>query len=124
VGVPDVDAALPFAYLTTTGRRTGRPHRIEIWFGVEGGGSASSSAFLLAGGGRSSDWVANLEADPAVTIEIGPSTWSAVARVVTDDAEAATARRLLCEKYQPTYDGDLAGWRDSALPVAVDLPDR
>ena len=126
MGVPDVDAALPFAYLTTTGRRTGRAHRIEIWFGVEGGASASVSVsvYLLAGGGRSSDWVANLEAEPAVTIEIGPSTWSAVARVVTDDAEAATARRLLYEKYQPTYDGDLAGWRDSALPVAVDLPDR
>lgn len=114
-----VDAALPFAYLTTTGRRTGRAHRIEIWFGVEG--TASSSVYLLAGGGRASDWVANLEAAPAVTIEIGPSRWSATARVVTDAVEAATARRLLYEKYQPTYDGDLAGWRDSALPVAVDL---
>jgi len=24
-------------------------------------------------------------------------------------------------KYQPTYGGDLSGWRRSSLPVAVDL---
>jgi hypothetical protein len=26
-----------FCYLTTTGRVTGRPHTIEIWFALEGG---------------------------------------------------------------------------------------
>ena len=31
------------------------------------------------------------------------------------------ARRLVVAKYQPTYGGDLSGWRRSALPVAVDL---
>jgi hypothetical protein len=25
------------------------------------------------------------------------------------------------EKYQPGYAGDLRGWRESALPVAIDL---
>jgi hypothetical protein len=25
-----------YCYLTTTGRRTARPHRIEIWYATEG----------------------------------------------------------------------------------------
>ena len=30
-------AADDFCYLTTTGRRTGNPHEIEIWFAVDPG---------------------------------------------------------------------------------------
>ena len=115
----DLDGAdaLPFAYLTTTGRRTGRPHRIEIWFGRAGG----RTLYLLAGGGRRSDWVANLEAAATVEIEVGDGRWTASARIIEDAEEAALARRLLFEKYQPTYGGDLSEWRERALPVAVDL---
>ena len=35
-----------FCYLTTTGRTTGKPHRIEIWFAREG-----STVYVLAGAG-------------------------------------------------------------------------
>lgn len=107
---------LPFAYVTTTGRRTGRPHRIEIWFARHG-----STLFVLAGGGRRSDWVANLVVTPTVTVEVGEHRSNATARIVSDPDEEATARRLVFEKYQPGYDGDLTGWRESALPVAIDL---
>lgn len=58
-------AADDYCYLTTTGRRTGRPHRIEIWYAADG-----DRLYLLSGGGRSSDWVQNLIADPAVLVEI------------------------------------------------------
>ncbi len=34
-----------FCYLTTTGRKTGRPHTIEIWFGF-----ANDTFYLLSGG--------------------------------------------------------------------------
>ena len=112
-----IDNGLPFVYLTTTGRRTGRPHRIEIWFGHEAG----STLYLMAGGGTRSDWVANLIASPAVEIEIGGTTWPAFARVVEEPDEAALARRLLFDKYQPTYSGDLTDWRERSLPVAIDL---
>ena len=36
-------AGQDFAYVTTRGRRTGRPHTIEIWFGVREG-----RAYLLS----------------------------------------------------------------------------
>jgi hypothetical protein len=39
-----------YAYLTTTGRISGRPHRIEIWFAVDAG-----RVYLLSEGGEQSD---------------------------------------------------------------------
>ncbi len=106
-----------FCYLTTTGRVTGRPHRIEIWFGLDG-----ATAYLLAGGPRS-DWVRNLLRDPDVTFEVAGRSMAAHARLVDDPAEQRTARRLVYEKYSPRYRGSLEQWRDTALAVAVDLPE-
>ena len=109
-------AADDYFYLTTTGRRSGRPHRIEIWYAVAG-----QTLYLLAGGGHSSDWVRNLEADPAVTLELGDAVLATRARIVDDADEAERARTLLFEKYQPRNDGDLTTWRQRALPIALDL---
>ena len=106
----------PFCYLTTVGRRTGRPHTIEIWFAISG-----RTLYVLAGGGRRSDWVANLLRTPRVEVRIGEHRSLGRARVVTDEAEAELARRLVPEKYEAGYGGDLLRWRRRALPVAVDL---
>jgi deazaflavin-dependent oxidoreductase (nitroreductase family) len=119
VQLPDERRADDFCYLTTTGRRTGRAHTIEIWFATPEG--AGSPLYLLAGGGRQSDWVRNLVATPAVSVRVGEQTWSATAQVIEDAAEREEAARLVFEKYQPGYGGDLSGWRASALPVAVAL---
>lgn len=111
---PDV-AGEAFCYLTTRGRRSGRPHEIEIWFAAAG-----DTFYLLSGGGEAADWVRNLRAEPAVTVRVGATAWSGRARVVTADGEAAQARRLVFDKYEPGYDGSLTRWRDTALPVAID----
>lgn len=109
-------ASEQFSYLTTTGRKSGRPHEIEIWFGLE-----DATIYMLSGGGKKSDWVANLIAKPSVTVRIGDRTFNAIARIVNDLSEDARARRLLLEKYEPTYSGDLKEWGEKALPIAVDL---
>jgi deazaflavin-dependent oxidoreductase (nitroreductase family) len=106
---------LPFCYLTTTGRVSGRPHTIEIWFALHG-----ATVYLLSGG-RSSDWLRNLVADPRVTVRIGELDLPALARVVTDVEEEALARRLLPDKYATGYSGDLTEWGRTAVPVALDL---
>lgn len=105
-----------YCYLTTRGRATGRPHTIEIWFGLEDG-----RVYMLAGGRDRSDWVRNLQRDPVVTVRIGAETFAGRARVVQEAAEDALARRLLLEKYAPRYRGDLTDWGRRALPVAVEL---
>lgn len=105
-----------FCYLTTIGRVTGRPHTIEIWFALE-----DVVLYMLAGGGRKSDWVRNLTQRPGVNVRIGATRIGGRARIVTDDDESGRARVLVYSKYQSEYGGDLRSWRDTALPVAVDL---
>ena len=105
-----------YCYLTTRGRVSGRPHRIEIWFAIEG-----ATLYMLSGGGERSDWVKNLRRDPAVTVEIRHGQFAGRARIVTDTAEDERARAAVHDKYAGGYSGDLTAWRRSALPVAVDL---
>lgn len=108
-----------YCYLTTRGRLTGRPHRIEIWFAIDG-----ETVYMLSGGGEGSDWVKNLRRDPAVVVEVGSGRYEGGARVVSDPDEDERARALLYEKYAPRYRGDLSRWRRSALPIAVDIAPR
>ena len=106
-----------YCYLTTIGRRTGSPRRIEIWYARE-----RDTLYLLSGGGRRADWVRNLEADASVTVELDGDTHAATARILDGDSdESQRARQLVFDKYKSRYGGDLTGWRNEALPVALDL---
>jgi deazaflavin-dependent oxidoreductase (nitroreductase family) len=113
-----------FCYLTTTGRRSGRPHEIEIWYASSTDGR---TLYLLSGGRDNSDWVRNLVADPACTVRVGSRDAAprhARARIVLDaGSEESIARTLVHDKFQPRYEGDLSGWRVRALPIALDLGD-
>jgi hypothetical protein len=65
--------------------------------------------------------VRNLVTRPDVTVRVGVTTYRATARVVTPDtAEDARARTLVFAKYSPRH-ADLEGWRERALPVAIDV---
>jgi deazaflavin-dependent oxidoreductase (nitroreductase family) len=104
-------------YLTTRGRLSGRPHEIEIWFGV-----ADGRMYLLSGGMDRADWVRNIRRTPAVTVRIGAETRPGQGRIVDDPAEDAVARRLLADKYdQREADGSPDEWARTALPVAVEI---
>lgn len=105
-----------FCYLTTTGRVSGQPRTIEIWFALHDG-----RAYLMAGGREKANWVRNLVRDAHVRLRIRDRTFEATARLVFDDEEDELARRLLLEKYQPGYQGSLQDWGRTALPVAIEL---
>jgi deazaflavin-dependent oxidoreductase (nitroreductase family) len=107
-----------YCYLTTTGRRSGRPHRIEIWYSADG-----NTLYLLSGGGRSADWVQNLAVNAAVLVELDGHARPGHARIVDDDREDLAARSLVFAKYSLRTSDDLTSWRDRALPVAIDLDD-
>ena len=86
---PDVDAALERGHtidITTTGRRSGEPRRIEIVFhNVDG-------RIYISGvpSPRKRRWLRNLEAEPQFTFHLKGKTradLSAVARVIDDEAE-------------------------------------
>ncbi len=111
------DNAHKYVYLTTTGRRSGRPHTIEIWYG-----EADGRLYLLAGGRDRADWVRNLRADPRIEVRRGDITSPARARVVGGGDEDALARRLLAAKYQGWREGQpMSEWARTALPVAIEM---
>jgi deazaflavin-dependent oxidoreductase (nitroreductase family) len=71
--------------ITTTGRKSGQPRRIEIWFHRVDG-----RYFITGTPGRPRDWYANLVAHPAFTFHLKESATAdlpATARAVTDPAE-------------------------------------
>lgn len=116
--MPDDVTSQDFCYLTTSGRVTGSPHRIEIWFAL-----VDQTVFLMAGDRDRSDWVRNLMITPDVELELGGRKRVTRARVVEDGTdEDALARRAMLEKYAERDGGDLSTWGRTALVVAVDWP--
>ena len=111
-----VVAADDYCYLTTTGRVSGRPHEIEIWFGLVG-----ATLYMLSGGGDRSDWVKNLRAQPACSVRIRERRYPGRARMLDGGDEDGRARRMLVEKYRPRYSGDLEEWGRRSRVVAIDL---
>ncbi len=79
--------------ITTTGRRSGKPRRIEIWF------YRFEGSIYLSGmpGSRTRDWLANLTAEPRFTFHLKHGVAAdlpAVATVINDRQER---RRVLAE---------------------------
>jgi deazaflavin-dependent oxidoreductase (nitroreductase family) len=106
-----------YCYLTTTGRVTGNPHEIEIWFGLN-----NNTLYIMSGGGEKSDWVKNLRKNPAVTVRIAKQTFNATASIVEDETEQMLARNMLADKYKEREsDGALSEWAQSALVVAFHI---
>jgi deazaflavin-dependent oxidoreductase (nitroreductase family) len=99
---PGAFAHLECCDITTIGRRSGRPHRIEIWFAVE-----ASTLYVISGNGPGADWFRNVVAEPSVTVELGGEVRQGRARVVTDADERRRLGEVLGAKY-PSWQGDPA----------------
>ena len=70
--------------ITTTGRRTGLPRRIEIWF------LKLDGRLYITGSPGRRDWYANLVEDPAFTFHLkqtAQADLTARARPIEDDTE-------------------------------------
>ena len=119
-------SAIPFnpatklGYLETTGRVSGLPREIEIWFAYENG-----LIYLMSGGGLNKDWTRNIQKTPAVRFKVDGVWVEGTARVVDDPVLEARVRRVVGGKY---YDFDPDGndplpneWTRTAVPVVIDL---
>ena len=97
----------PILYLTTTGRVTGRPREIEIWFVIRKG-----KYYVLAEHFLKTQWVKNILKNPRVLVRVAGREFEAAARVLDpgDDKQIwELARQLARRKY---------GWGEG-LPVEI-----
>ncbi len=100
-------AALRVLYLTTTGRITGQPRTVEIWFVAYQG-----RLHVLAEHFHQTNWVNNIKMNPLVSVRIGGRQLQASARILDPGLDADSWRAvqdLSREKY---------GWGDG-LPVEL-----
>lgn len=92
-----VPADLPYLYLTSTGWKSGSPHRIEIWFVAYNG-----AFYIVAERRERSHWVQNIRHNPSVTFEVGDQTYTGIGRLIDNAAEpdlAAAVSKLMDDKY-------------------------
>ena len=93
----------PYLYLTTSGRRSGLPREIEIWF------TYCRGRFYLIAEYPTSNWVQNLCVHPEVRIRVAGQEFSAKARIPSPESEPellSEVRSLSQEKY---------GWGDGLV---------
>ncbi len=82
--------------ITTTGRKSGQPRRIEIVFFHQDG------RIYITGLPGKRAWLANLKADPRLTFHLKKGTTvdlPATARIVTDETERRPLLERVCDEW-------------------------
>jgi deazaflavin-dependent oxidoreductase (nitroreductase family) len=106
--------------LTTTGRRSGQPRRIEIYLhSIEG-------RLIISGiprPGRTRAWIHNIEADPRVTIHVKGDRVQAdlagTARIISDRAERLVVLRAVAANWERS---DLEAMVEHSPLIEVSIP--
>jgi len=87
-------ASQKLIHVTTTGRKTRKPHRVELWYAVKNG------KVYLSHEGSDTDWMKNIRHSDRVSFEIGGKNFTGKARLLENDSEEAwEAEAALYEKY-------------------------
>ncbi len=105
--------------ITTTGRRSGQPRRIEICF------YRVADAIYLSGvpGPRTRDWLVNLAASPHFTFHLKHAVQAdlpAEAEVITDPAERRRVLTPIVDDYNDRNGGPDSPWPRGVLEEWVE----
>jgi deazaflavin-dependent oxidoreductase (nitroreductase family) len=93
-----------FLYLSTKGWKTGREHRIEIWFVVSG-----DKYYVISEHKEKAHWVQNVIHNPRVMFTVNSKSFEGAARIVDKHGEPKLAEEvssLMHTKY---------GWSDGLI---------
>lgn len=105
--------------ITTTGRRSGRPRRIEIVFhNMDGRIIISGSPSR-----RTRAWLRNLEADPRLTIHLKgvlEADLAGTARIISDPVERRTVADWLVRHSWPRMDAAAMATYSPMIEVTLD----
>ena len=105
--------------ITTTGRRSGKPRRIELVFHNVNGRIVISGSPSR----RTRGWIWNLEADPRLTFHLKRSVHAdlpATARVITDPAERRQLAEWIVANAWPNQDVEAMTRFSPFIEVTID----
>jgi deazaflavin-dependent oxidoreductase (nitroreductase family) len=94
-----------FLYLTTKGWKTGKLHKIEIWF-VE----QNKKYYILSERGKDTHWVQNILHDPKVSFQVNNQAFDGYGRVIEDAATEKDLIHRISELMDKKY-----GWNDGLI---------
>lgn len=86
-----------FLYLTTIGWRTGRQHRIEIWYVTH-----NERYYIMSECGINAHWVRNISHNSRISFSINNSNYEGEGRIIDSAKEsqlAAQVSEIMNEKY-------------------------
>jgi deazaflavin-dependent oxidoreductase (nitroreductase family) len=87
-----------FLYLTTKGWKTGKNHRIEIWY-VD----CNDKYYIMSELHKRAHWVQNIMHNPRVLFTVNEKTFEGTARLVDQEKDAKLASQianLMSAKYK------------------------
>jgi deazaflavin-dependent oxidoreductase (nitroreductase family) len=93
-----------FLYLNTSGWKTGRQHKIEIWFAVYNG-----RYYIISEHGNNAHWVQNILHNSKVSFSVNNKIFKGAARIINRAKEselAAEVSKLMNTKY---------GWSEGVI---------
>ena len=100
-----------YLYLTTLGRKTGRPREIEIWFTERDG------RFYVIAEDSTAHWLQNLRVAPEAKVRVAGQSFAARARIVSPDTEP-DLHRAVQELSRQKY-----GWGEGTIvKLDPDIP--
>lgn len=104
-------------HLTTKGRRTGRPHEVEVWYAYSNG-----KIYTAASLGHKADWIKNIASNNEVSVRIADTRFKGKAVILEGEASSIEAIRLCYTKYYGQASDDVVkDWYEDCIPIRIDL---
>lgn len=98
--------------ITVTGRTSGRSLTYPVWFAVDG-----DTLYLIPVKGSDTEWYKNLRKTPTIRLETHGKTFTASARLITDQAQLDK----ILEKFRDKYGRNVKSYYPR-YDVAVEVP--
>ena len=103
--------------ITTIGRKTGKPRRLEIWFH-----NMDGELYITGSPGKKRDWLANLIATPEFTFHLKQSLKADIPARATPIFDEPSRRDILARIIEKLGGGrDLEAWVESSPLVSFEL---
>ena len=103
--------------ITTIGRKSGKPRRLEIWFH-----NLNGELYLTGSPGKKRDWLANLIATPEFTFHLKRSMRADIPAIATPIFDESSRREIIARLHEKMAgERDLEEWVKGSPLVKFEL---